>query len=110
MVDEDEKLAAYRALVGRVLKGEGRAAAEVRARAFRNEGLDPPLSVLVGKVAERPVTVTDDDLAAVKASGCSEDEIFELVVCAAVGKSGRMYEAGLAALAAATGEERSDAS
>lgn len=48
--------------------------------------------------------MTDADLAAAKASGFSEDELFELVVCAAVGQSSRLYTAGLAALAAATGE------
>ena len=43
-------------------------------------------------------------MAAAKASGCTEDQIFELVVCAAVGQSTRLYEAGLAALAEATGQ------
>jgi hypothetical protein len=37
-----------------------------------------------------------------KASGFSEDQLFELVICAAVGQSARLYEAGLAALAEAT--------
>ena len=32
----------------------------------------------------------------------SEDQLFELVVCAAVGQSTRLYEAGLAVLAEAT--------
>jgi len=100
--DEDKKRAAHRALVDRVLNGEGRVSAEQRARAFRNEGLSPPLDALVGKVADRPTQVTEEDLAAVKASGRTEDEVFELVVCAAVGQSARLYEAGLAALAEAT--------
>jgi hypothetical protein len=39
-----------------------------------------------------------------KASGRTEDELFELVVCAAVGHSARLYEAGLAALAEATAD------
>lgn len=99
----DEKRAAHRALVDRILKGEGRASAEQRARAFGNDGLDPPpLGALIGKVATRPVRVTDADFAAAKAAGFSEDQLFELVVCAAVGASTRMYEAGLAALAEAT--------
>ena len=102
MLDEDRKRAAHRALVDRVLNGEGRAAAEQRARAFSNDGLSSPVDALIGKVAERPAEVTDAGLAAAKASGCTEDELFELVVCAAVGKSARLYEAGLAALAEAT--------
>jgi alkylhydroperoxidase/carboxymuconolactone decarboxylase family protein YurZ len=37
----------------------------------------------------------------VKESGLSEDEVFELVVCAAVGQAARQYESALAALAEA---------
>ncbi|MFG1820078.1 hypothetical protein ACGFIF_40410 [Kribbella sp. NPDC049174] len=104
MADEDKKRAAQRALVDRVLNGEGKASAEQRARAFRNDGLSPPLDALVGKVVDRPAEVTSEDLAAAKAAGCTEDQVFELVVCAAVGQSDRLYEAGLAALAEATGQ------
>ena len=104
MLGQDKKRAAQRALVDRVLNGEGNASAEQRARAFRNEGLSPPLDVLIGKVADRPTQVTEEDLAAATASGCTEDQVFELVVCAAVGQSARLYDAGLAALAEATGQ------
>ena len=99
--DEDKKRAAHRALVDRVLNGEGRASAERRARAFTGDGLSPPLDALIGKVADRPAQVTEADFAAAKASGFSEDQLFELVICAAVGQSARLYEAGLAALAEA---------
>ena len=108
MADEDKERAAYRALVDRVLNGDGRASAEQRARAFGNDGLAPPLDALIDKVANRPAQVTDADFAAAKASGFSEDQLFELVICAAVGQSTRLYDAGLAALAEATvsGEAR----
>lgn len=108
MADEDKERAAYRALVDRVLTGDGKASAEQRARAFGNDGLAPPLDALIDKVANRPAQVTDADFAAAKASGFSEDQLFELVICAAVGQSTRLYEAGLAALAEATvsGEAR----
>jgi hypothetical protein len=89
--------------VDRVLNGPGRASAEQRARAFSNDGLSPPLDTLIGKAASRPAQVTAADFAAAKASGFSEDQLFELVICAAVGQSARLYEAGLAALAEATG-------
>jgi hypothetical protein len=102
MADEDRKRAAQLALVDRVLKGEGKSAAEQRARAFGNDGLAPPLDALIGKVVDTPALVTEEDLAAAKASGSTEDELFELVVCAAVGQSARLYDAGLAALAQAT--------
>jgi hypothetical protein len=98
---EDKKRAAFRALQDRILTGPGRASPEQRARAFRNAGLAPPLGGLLGKVATRPTQITDADFAAARAAGCTEDELFELVICAAVGQSGRLYDAGLAALAAA---------
>lgn len=103
MPTEDRKRVAHRALVDRVLNGAGRAAAEERARAFRNDGLPPPVDALIGKVAGTPVQVTEADFAAAKAAGYTEDQLFELVVCAAVGQSTRLYDAGLAALAEATG-------
>ncbi|MBF6328120.1 hypothetical protein IU452_06265 [Nocardia transvalensis] len=102
MPDEDSKRAAFRALVDRVLSGGGKTSREQRAHAFDNAGLPPPLDTLIDKVATRPTQVTDADFAAAKASGFSEDQIFELVVCAAVGESARLYDAGLAALAEAT--------
>jgi alkylhydroperoxidase family enzyme len=106
MPDDDKKRAAYQALVDRILHGEGKASTEQRARAFRNDGLTPPLDALVGKVATQPTQVTDADFAAAKAAGYSEDQLFELVICAAVGQSARLYDAGLAALAEAAGSGR----
>jgi len=61
---------------------------------------------LLGKVAIRPTQVTDADFAAARAAGISDDELFELVICAAVGQSARQYDAGLAALAGAVADER----
>jgi hypothetical protein len=100
--DENSKRATFRALEDRVLNGDGRASPEQRARAFGHDGLPPPLDALLGKVATRPAQVTDADFAAAKAAGCTEDQLFELVICAAVGQSARLYDAGLAALAEAT--------
>lgn len=104
MPNEDRKRAAHRALVDRILHGEGRASAEHRAHAFADDGLPSPMDTLIGRVVARPVQVTEADFAAAKASGFSEDELFELVICAAVGQSSRLYAAGLAALAEATGD------
>ena len=106
MLTEDNKRAAFRALQDRIVNGEGRASPKQRARAFSNAGLSPPLDGLLGKVATRPAHVTDADFAAARAAGVGEDELFELVICAAVGQSARVYDAGLAALAdAVAGEE-----
>ncbi|WP_327635432.1 hypothetical protein OHB24_36310 [Kribbella sp. NBC_00482] len=102
MLEDDTKRAAQRALVDRILTGDGSASAEQRAQAFNNEGLAPPLSTLIDKITRTPVLVSETDLAV---AGCTEDEVFELVICAAVGHSTRLYEAGLAALAEAISEE-----
>jgi hypothetical protein len=106
--DEDKKRATHQALVDRVLTGEGRASPELRARAFNDTDLPPPLHELIDKVAMRPTQVTDADFAAAQAAGFSEDQLFELVISAAVGQSARLYEAGLAALAEVTGTGEAD--
>lgn len=54
----------------------------------------------------RSYTVTDDDVAAVADAGLSEDQIFEIAVCAAIGAADRQYAGGLAALTEAIGGRR----
>ncbi len=98
--------AARRALVERILDGNGEASRELRRGAFDNARLDGPLSRLIEKVARHAYKVTDDDVAAVRTAGLTEDQIFELVVCAAIGQATRQYEAARAALDSATGGSR----
>jgi hypothetical protein len=97
----DEKRAAHRAVVARILEGDGRTSRAQRLAAFDDAVVDEPLRTLIGKVAGEPTLITDADIALVKESGLSEDEVFELVVCAAVGQATRQYESALAALAEA---------
>ena len=92
---------ARKAVVARILEGEGQAPREQRRAAFDNAGLSEPLRTLIDKVAKSARTVTDQDVAAVRAAGFSEDQVFELVVCGAVGQAMRQHERALAALAAA---------
>ena len=73
----------HRALIARVLDGNGKAPTELRRAAFDNAGLDEPMRTLIQKVAHHADRVTDEDVAAVRAVGMSEDQIFEIVVCAA---------------------------
>jgi hypothetical protein len=94
----------HRELVSRVLGSTGTAPPELRRAAFDDAGLDDPLRTLVNKVARHAHQVTDDDIGAVRAAGLSEDQIFEVAVCAAIGQADREYTNALAALAAATGE------
>ena len=96
-----------RALTSRVLGSRGTAPIELRRAAFDTDlaaaGFGEPVSRLIEKVAYRSDQVTDEDFAAVRAMGLSEDEIFEVVVCAAIGQANRQYDSALAALADATG-------
>jgi alkylhydroperoxidase family enzyme len=96
---------AQKALVRRILEGDGKALPSERKAAFNNRGLAEPLGALVDKVANHAYGVTDEDITAAKVSGFSEDQIFEIVVCAAVGQATRQYETALAALNHATGKE-----
>ena len=106
MLSEDKKHTAHRALVTRILEGDSRASRAERRAAFENAGLAEPLRTLIDKVPRRPRRVTDEDIAAVLASGESEDQIFELVVCAAIGQATRQYETALEALAQAMTDEK----
>lgn len=99
MPAEDKRRSTHQLLVNRILHGAGHASAEQRARAFADAELPEPLGRLVGKVATRSSEVTDADFAAAREAGFTDDQLFELVICAAVGQSTRQYEAGLAALA-----------
>lgn len=96
---------AREALARRLLEGDGRASRSERRAAFNNSGVAEQASRLIDKVAREASQIGDEDVAAVKASGLSEEEIFELVICAAVGQATRQYEAGLAALRRAVGED-----
>jgi alkylhydroperoxidase family enzyme len=87
-----------RALAARILDGEGCASHDLRRAAFDNTGLAEPLRTLLDKVAMRAHTITDDDVAEARTAGLSEDQIFELAVCAAIGQSTRQYDAAFAAL------------
>ncbi len=108
MLAEDRKCMAHKALVTRILEGDGRASRTERRAAFENAGIAGPLRTLIDKVARQPTRVTNEDIAAVKASGVSEDQIFEFVVCAAIGQATRQYETALEALAEATADKKKE--
>lgn len=101
MPAEDQKRSMHHLLVNRILHGPGRAPPAQRARAFDNADLPQPVRPLLDKVATKSAHVTDADFATAIEAGFSDDQLVELVICAAVGQSTRQYEAGLAALAEA---------
>jgi hypothetical protein len=96
---------ARKALTRRILEGTGHASPSERLAAFNNSGLAEPVGTLVDNVARHAYRVTDEYIAVVTNSGRSEDKVFEIVVCAAVGQAIRQYDAALEALEAATGKE-----
>ena len=89
---------ARKALIARILEGDGTASHAQRRAAFDGAELTGPVGVLVEKVCKRAHEVTDEDVAAPHASNLGEDEVFEIVVCAAVGEATRQLESALAAL------------
>jgi alkylhydroperoxidase family enzyme len=99
---DGDKQALVRAIEQRILTGPGMAPPELRAKAFEDSDLPEPLATLVDTVAKRSFQVTDGDFAAAVAAGFTEDQLFEIVICAAVGASSRLYQAGMAALAEAS--------
>jgi alkylhydroperoxidase family enzyme len=95
----------HKALVRRILAGPGMAEPIKRGAAFNNSGFAGAVGALVDKVARHAFRVTDEDVTDARESGLSEDEVFEIVVCAAVGQATRQYDTALAALEAATGKK-----
>jgi alkylhydroperoxidase family enzyme len=94
-----------KALVERILDGGGAASNSQRRAGFENARLAEPLGTLIQKIATQATAVTDHDIEAARASGLTEDQIFEIVVCAAVGQSTRQYESARAALELVTQKE-----
>lgn len=96
---------AQKALVKRILEGAGKASLSERRAAFNNSDLTGPLGALIDKVARCAYRVTDEDINATKMSGLSEDQIFEMLVCAAVGQAARQHDAAIAALRTTSGKD-----
>jgi hypothetical protein len=81
-----------------VLEGPGDANPSIRrAAAERTSGVPAELQALVDKIHDHAYKVTDDDIERLKAK-YSDDELFEVVVSAALGASERRLLAGLEAL------------
>jgi alkylhydroperoxidase family enzyme len=88
--------------VERVRGGDGRASAADRRAAFANKDVPEPARALIEKVAKTAWKVTDEDVAAAKAAGVSEDQLFELTVCASMGAATRQLDSAMSALDEAT--------
>lgn len=90
------------AILRRVLDGPAVSLPATRRAAFDNRDLPDPTRELIDTVTHHAWLVRDDHVRQALSAGASEDEIFELVVCAALGQSMRQHRAAMAALDLAT--------
>jgi alkylhydroperoxidase family enzyme len=97
MVDCEDLLAAMKTSV---LNGAARTDAQLRRAAAEGRDVPEDLRALVDKIHRHAYRVTDEDLASLKAK-YSDDELFEIVVAAAIGAGEERLRAALAAVEAA---------
>lgn len=83
-----------------VLDGAGESDPAIRKAAADGTGVPADLQVLVDKIHQHAYKVTDDDIASVQTK-YGDDQLFEIVVSAALGASRQRLVAGLTALDAA---------
>jgi alkylhydroperoxidase family enzyme len=94
----DDRLPKLDALRRGILGADGALDLDVRRAAFAGEPVPEPLQGYVDKVRRHAYRVTDEDVAALRAAGWSEEQVFELTVAASVGAAFERLHAGLRAL------------
>ena len=80
-----------------VFDGPGETDSALRRAAAEGKGMPVDLQALVDKIHRHAYKVTDEDLARLRTT-YSDDQLFEIVVSAALGASRQRLLAGLAAL------------
>jgi hypothetical protein len=80
------------------LSEKGELSLDLRRAAAQNQGLPASLAPVVDKIARHAYRITDEDILSLKQAGLSEDQIYELVVAAAVGRACVLADSALAAL------------
>jgi hypothetical protein len=80
-----------------VFDGPGESDPALRRAAAEGKGVPPDLQALVDKVHRHAYKVTDEDFARLRTT-YSDDELFEVVVSAALGAARQRLFAGLSAL------------
>ena len=93
----DSHAALRDAVLNSVLNGPAESEPSLRQAAADGAGVPPDLQPLVDKIHNHAYRVTDDDVARLQAK-YSDDQLFEVVVSAALGASRRRLLAGLRAL------------
>jgi hypothetical protein len=84
-------------VLDRVLDGPGESDTSLRRAAADGKGLPADLQSLVDKIHAHAYKVTDDDLARLQPK-YGDDQLFEIIVSAALGASRKRLSAGLDAL------------
>ena len=79
-----------------VVEGPGKVASSLRQQIARGEA-PPDLAALVHKIREHAYRVTDDDVDALRPR-YSENQLFEIIVTAAVGAAEHRLDRAIAAL------------
>jgi alkylhydroperoxidase family enzyme len=89
------------ALERRITEGPGTVPAEQRRAAADAKPVEgsAALAAYLEKVRKHAYKVTDEEVAALRAAGATDDELFELTVAAAFGAAKERLGAGLAAVA-----------
>ncbi|GLY39796.1 hypothetical protein Amsp01_058190 [Amycolatopsis sp. NBRC 101858] len=77
-----------------VFEQPARTSPQLRRAAGTGEGLEEPWRDYAAAVRGASHRITDDDVRRLLAAGCTEDEIFEVTVAAAVGAALRSFDAG----------------
>jgi len=90
-------------ILDQVLGGPAQTEPPLRKAAANGNGLPADLQRLVEKIQAHAYKVTDSDIARLRSSR-SDDELFEVIVSAALGASSKRLFAGLRALEDATEE------
>ena len=98
----DEPLTRHADLVARlrraVFESPGETESSIRRAAGSAGPLPMPWAPYAEKVRDHSYRITDGDIAALKAAGRSEEEIFEITVAAATGAALHRLDAGLRAV------------
>ena len=85
-----------------LIETPGALSSETRRAIVNREArtIPPALTPYLAKVAQHAYRIEDEDIAALRRAGLSEDEIFEATASAAVGAALLRLDAGMAALRA----------
>jgi hypothetical protein len=79
------------------LEGAGESDPAIRRAAAKGTGVPGDLETLVSKIHHHPYRVTDEDVAALQPK-YGDDQLFEIIVSAALGAAHQRLDAGLRAL------------